>query len=162
MNVKLPPGADIKQGLRRNTRTDRARHIFLDVLRQYCNVAEACRASGLARTTAYEWRAADPTFMAEWLEAEAEAVDKLEREAWRRGAEGYDETIVSGGKITVSTKYSDRMLEILLKGHRPDKYRERVSNEISGPGGGPVDIAFDPSALSDAAIAELMAARKRA
>jgi hypothetical protein len=28
----------------------------------------------------------------------------------------------------------------LLKGGAPDKYRERVSQEVSGPGGGPVQV----------------------
>ena len=132
MDVKLPPSVVIGRARRRSVRTDRARETFLETLRQSCNVSEACRAAGLARRSVYEWRDADPEFMADWLEAEAEAVDKLEREAWRRGAEGYEETVDSDGKITVSRKYSDRMLEILLKGHRPERFKERIAAEHSG------------------------------
>jgi hypothetical protein len=133
MDVKLPPGVVIGRARRRSVRTDRARETFLETLRQSCNVAESCRAAGLARRSVYEWRDADPEFMADWLEAEAEAVDKLEREAWRRGAEGYDEPVIFQGVITDSyKKYSDRMLEILLKGHRPERFKERIAAEHSG------------------------------
>lgn len=57
----------------RTARTDRARETFLAVLRDTCNVSEAARAAGMGRRTAYDWRDADPTFSAEWDEAEEEA-----------------------------------------------------------------------------------------
>ena len=141
MNVSLPPGVEkpLKIGRPRTIRTDRAREIFMSVLRQTCNVSEACRTAGFGRSAAYEWRHSDPVFNAEWLDAEDEAADRLEREAWRRGVEGIDKPISYKGVITASYKeYSDRMLEILLKAHRPEKFVEKIVSEIQGRGGGPV------------------------
>lgn len=117
---------------KRTIRTDRARETFLNVLRATCNVSDAARTAGIGRTTAYEWRS-EPAFAQAWDDAEDEAKDALEREAWRRGVEGCDKPIVYKGKVTGKFKeYSDRMLELLLKAHRPEKYRERVG-EIAGP-----------------------------
>jgi len=118
--------------------TDRAREKFIEVLRHTCNVSEAARAVGISRTTAYEHRA-DAQFALAWDEAEQEAADRLEREAWRRAVDGVDKPVTHQGKITATYKeYSDRMLEMLLKAHRPEKYRERVSAEVSGPKGDPI------------------------
>lgn len=117
----------------RTLRPDRARETFLAVLAETCNVSDAARKAGIGRRTAYEWKAADEAFAAAWREAEEEAADKLEREAWRRAVEGVDKPVTFQGAITATYKeYSDRMLEILLKGHRPEKYTERVKNEHSG------------------------------
>jgi len=72
--------------------------------------------AGISRRSAYEWRDADPSFAAAWKDAEEQAADLLEMEAWKRA----------------TTDKSDRMLEILLKAHRPDKFTDRVKNEHSG------------------------------
>jgi hypothetical protein len=103
-------------------RTDRARRAFLAMLAEECNVSEACRAANIGRTSVYAWKADDPVFAAQWAEAEEEAADKLEKVAWERAKSGQ----------------SDRMLEILLKAHRP-KYREKQQVEVSGPNGGPIE-----------------------
>jgi len=122
-----------KKPTKRTERADRARTRFIAVLRESCNVSEAARSAGIGRRTAYEWRDADPKFSGEWDEAEQEAIDKLEREAWRRAVEGVDKPVVHQGAITATYKeYSDKMLEILLKGHRPEKYADRSKIEHSG------------------------------
>lgn len=118
----------------RTIRTDRARDAFLAVLRETCNVAESCRAANIGRTAAYDWRAADAEFAAAWSEAEEEAADRLEREAWRRAVEGTDKPVTFQGAITATYKeYSDRMLEILLKAHRPEKFtdRSKIEHDLS-------------------------------
>ncbi|MES2902675.1 MAG: hypothetical protein V4696_00675 [Pseudomonadota bacterium] len=97
-------------------RTDRARKAFLAVLGECCNVAEACRRANIGRSAAYAWRNDDPEFAADWKEAEETAADRLEQVAWDRATVGE----------------SDRMLEILLKAHRPEKFVERIRNEITG------------------------------
>lgn len=125
--------------VRRTSRTNRAREMFISVLSESCNVSEACRAAGIGRTTAYEWRRDDLTFAAQWDEAEEEAADRLEREAWRRAVDGTDKPVTHQGVITATYKeYSDRMLEILLKAHRPEKFVEKVRNEHTGANGGPI------------------------
>lgn len=110
----------------RTIRTNRAREKFIDTLRDSCNISESARAAGIARSAVYEWRDADAGFAQEWADAEQEAADKLEREAWRRAVDGVDKPISYQGEITATYKeYSDRMLEILLKAHRPDKFTDR-------------------------------------
>lgn len=120
---------------RAEDRTDRAREAFLSTLRETCNVSEAARAAGIGRRTAYDWREADKDFAAQWVEAAEEAADRLEREAWRRAVEGVDKPVIFQGRITDTYKeYSDRMLEILLKGHRPEKYVEKRHLDVTSGG----------------------------
>jgi hypothetical protein len=60
------------------------------------------------------------------------AADALEREAWRRGVEGIDRSIMYQGQVVASSKeYSNRLLELLLKAHGPAKYKERVPSDSS-------------------------------
>ena len=99
----------------RTIRTDRAREAFLAQLRLVPNVSAAARAANISRRAAYDWRDDDEEFAAEWDDAVAESVDQLEAVAWER-----------------ATDQSDRMLEILLKAHRPDKYVDRQRVEHSG------------------------------
>lgn len=111
---------------------------FLAELRKRGNVRASCEVAGLDRSTAYEWRSENESFKALWLVAIEEAVDLLEAEAWRRGHDGVDKPVTHKGKITDHYKeYSDRMLEILLKGHRK-KYREKM--EVTGEDGGPISV----------------------
>lgn len=95
----------------------RKKEAFLAILSETCNVSEAARAAGIGRRTAYNWRESDPEFAAAWTEAEETAVDALEQVAWDRAKLGQ----------------SDRMLEILLKAHRPERFVERrqISGEIA-------------------------------
>lgn len=97
----------------------------MSTFRATCNVSHSAREAGFSRQSAYEWRAADETFAKEWDEAEQEAIDLLEKTAWDR-ATGEDK--------------SDRMLEILLKAHKPEKYVDKIRSELSGPNGGPIPI----------------------
>ena len=111
--------------------TDRAKARFLEVLRATCNVSEAARAIGMARQGLYEARKREAEFARLWDEAVEEAVDCLEREAWRRAVEGFEEPVFyQGAQVGVVKKYSDRMLELLLKGHLPEKYKDR--HEVTG------------------------------
>lgn len=107
---------------RSTVRTNRARDTFLAVLADTCNVSESARAAGMSRNAAYCWREDDPSFAAAWEEAIETAADKLEQVAYERAKSGQ----------------SDRMLEILLKAHRP-KYREKQAVELTGPNGGPIE-----------------------
>lgn len=129
----------------RSGRTNRARKAFLATLADSCNVSEAARAAGISRRSAYEWRDADPDFRRDWDAAEQEAVDKLEKVAWQRA----------------TADNSDRMLEILLKAHRPEKYVDRVRQEVTGRNGGPIGIQFDLSSLSDEELDQLERIRTR-
>lgn len=113
---------------------------FLATLAETGIVSAAVKAAGVARSTAYEWRENDPAFAAAWASAEETATDALEAEARRRAIDGWDEPVFQGGKdVGTIRRYSDRMLEILLKGHR-HRFRENSKVEVSGPNGGPVQF----------------------
>jgi hypothetical protein len=92
----------------KTVRTDRAREAFLAQLRHVPNVSAAARAAGMGRTAAYAWRDDDEEFASAWDEAVQESVDALEQVAWER-----------------AQTTSDRLIEVLLKGHRPEKYTDR-------------------------------------
>lgn len=142
----------------RAKRTPTREERFLSVLRMNCNVTEAAQAAGVGRRTVYEWREADSVFRAAWDEAEQEAADRLEREAWRRAVDGVDKPVTFQGAITATYKeYSDRLIEVLLKAHRPDKYKDRVAAEHSGPGGGPIQTESRSSRDLAKAVASMLA-----
>lgn len=125
-------------------RTDRARETFLKTLRETCNVSAACRVADIARSAAYAWRNDEQSFAAEWLDAEAEAVDNLEGIAYERAMSGQ----------------SDRLVEILLKGHRPERYVPATKTELTGANGGPIQTqTLDTGKLSEATLREIAAAK---
>jgi len=97
-------------------RTDRAREKFLEVLEATCNVTAACRAAKVGRSAMYAWRNDDPEFARAWADAEASAIDNLEGVAYERGMTGQ----------------SDKLIEILLKGHRPERYVEKQRMTFEG------------------------------
>ena len=93
----------------------------------------------------------------EALEASLEmSSDFLEREIQRRGVEGYDEPVVHKGiqafvrdpetgeleldengkpmPLTIR-RYSDRLLEVLIKARRPEKFRENIKIDAKVTGG---------------------------
>jgi hypothetical protein len=119
--------------------TPRARARFLDVLRATANVSNAARSIGMSRRGIYDARGRDLQFSAEWDDAVETAADTLEAEAWRRGAEGVEEPMVSMGKLVKDEagnvltirKYSDHLLLALLKAHRPERYRENIRVDVA-------------------------------
>lgn len=126
---------------------------FFAKLAERGNITEACSASGVGRTTVYEHIALgekrdappdDRAWLARFKEAKETAMDKLESEAFRRAHDGVEEPIVGrvgkdqDGVVTHVKRYSDGLLQFLLRAHRPQLYKDRVAQEVSGPNGGPV------------------------
>lgn len=114
--------------------TGRRRGLFLDTLSATGNVSAAARAAQVARSTCYRTRRLDADFAEQWTDAEEAAVDLLEAEARRRALDGVERPLVGGGKlirdddgkVVMVREYNDRLLEFLLKAHRPDKYRDKT------------------------------------
>ena len=63
-------------------------------------VARACKAVGIARQTAYEWRDEIPEFAAAWDRALRIGVSALEDEAHRRAFEGVEDPLTHQGNFT--------------------------------------------------------------
>ena len=144
----------------------RWRGAFLAALAQTGNVTAAARAAHVDRTTAYDLRAADPEFAALWRAALDEAADLLEQEARRRAHDGlvrykFDRKgqpllHPTTGQPYCELEYSDTLLIFLLKGARPEKYRERADLNLAGKDGGPIqsevkhDVAAELRQYADA------------
>lgn len=73
---------------------------FCAALAETAVVGKACKAVGIARQTAYEWREEVPGFAAMWDKALKVGVSALEDEAHRRAFEGVDEPLTHQGQIT--------------------------------------------------------------
>lgn len=111
--------------------------IFLRALATYPVVGEACKAAGIARKTAYQWRKEDEAFRLAW------------EDAWQDGADALELVLIKRGIAKDNVA-----LFFILKGIRPEVYRER--HELAGPGGGPIPVQHDLSRLNQE---ELMALR---
>lgn len=106
---------------------------FIEALRSTANISLASRMAGISQSTARTYKAAYPGFSDEWDTALEEAADNLEQEARRRAMTGvavdvYHQGVVVGTK----TEYSDSLMALLLKAHKPEKYRERIDTQHSG------------------------------
>lgn len=98
-------------------------------------MSRACELSGLSRKSAYDHRREDEEFAADWEDALDVSMDLLEEEARRRALEGVEEPVFyQGESCGLVRKYSDTLLIFLLKGGRPEKFRERheVKHEAGG------------------------------
>jgi hypothetical protein len=84
-------------------------------------------------------RKADPVFAEQWEDVTEHAIDDLEAEARRRGLQGIPKPIVYQGMVTGTyTEYSDRLLELLLKGRRAKVFAPRPDQ---GPASSPEEFA---------------------
>lgn len=107
---------------------------FLAALSDTGNVLYSCRTAGIGRQTVYDARNRDEAFAELWDDALDEAADAMEIEARRRAVQGVKRTIyVRSGtdddRRPVYEKqeireYSDTLLIFLMKGARPEKYRD--------------------------------------
>ena len=90
---------------------------------------QAAKAAGVSHATVYSppWKA-DEAFQAGLKAAEQCAADILESEAFRRAVHGTEKPTgwykgEAGGYVT---EYSDILAIFLLKGLRPEKYKDRI------------------------------------
>jgi hypothetical protein len=103
---------------------------FLKLLREQLanktyNASTACQGIGYHRSTVYRWAEKDPEFDAEWRDIAEEFADLLEEKATARAIDG-----------------SDILMIFMLKSLRPEKFREQVKHELSGPSGGPIPFSY--------------------
>jgi hypothetical protein len=97
---------------------------FLDALSTTGNVTWAAATVGMTRAEVLGLRAGDETLARQWDDAIEVAADALEAEARRRALEGWLEPVFyQGQQVGEVRKYSDRMLELLLKAQRPEKFQ---------------------------------------
>lgn len=129
----MPQNGRMAAKSKRTAWTAKRRQRFLDRLAETGNVSTAAALIGCSRSGVYEQRNNDPEFSAAWDVALEVAADALEAEARRRALDGVEEPVFHRGETCgYVRKYSDTLLIFLLKGVRPEKFRERSSVEHSG------------------------------
>jgi len=116
-------------------------------------VSEICQQIGVTPPTVRKWRAEDKEFDEAYSDAEAQVTDTLEKEAIRRARNGVLEPVVSGGKVVMDPanpgeilqvrRYSDGLMQFLLKGRRREVYGDK--REVSGQVG--IDVVGAKSSL---------------
>lgn len=113
---------------------------FLAAYRATANVTEAAKAVNIDRRLHYRWLAS-AGYKKAFEEAQIEAAQILEDEAVRRAKDGTLEPVFyQGMKCGVIRRYSDGLMQFLLRGFNPRKYGHKT--ELTGPDGGPVQISI--------------------
>lgn len=135
---------------------------FLAAFSECGNLTKAGRLAQVDRRMHYVWMK-DPEYAEAFREAEEVAIENLEAEARRRAVEGLrkkkfnskGEPIIDPetGEQYTEHDYSDTLLIFLLKGARPEKYREYRNISLTGKDGGPVQVE-GIGKLSDAELDE--------
>ena len=87
---------------------------FLEAFAEHWTVTDACKIVGISQKNAYNARHKDEEFAAGWKAVEESIGDMLEKEAIKRGL-----------------AKSDTLLIFLLKGNKPDKYKDRIDTNVS-------------------------------
>lgn len=130
---------------------------FLAAFKQTGSITRAADAVKMDRSLHYRWLALSSNYARDFRKASDEFADALEGEAIRRAIEGVLEPVFYQGLPCGAIRvYSDGLMQFLLKGFKPEKYAQRVSAELTGPGGGPVAIRnADLAALSNDELADL-------
>jgi len=150
---------------------------FLAAFRECGVISHAAQMSNVNRSRHYQWLDAKEEYADAFRDAHEEAIDRLESEARRRACEGvvtikFDK---DGNPLRDPRKvdedgllkdgcddpwyyehtYSDNLLAKLLAAHRPEKFGNKLTQEISGPGGKPIELhAVRRIALSNPELSE--------
>jgi hypothetical protein len=147
---------------------------YLIALSMTPNLEKAAKIAGISSAAGYMYRRDGDADFQECLALAREvALERAESEAWRRAIDGCVEPVFGSlgsdpntgkslgtGQIGTKLNHSDNLLMFMLKGHRPDKYRERF--EHSGPNGGPISVqAVDPRVLSSDTLERILLEAKQ-
>ncbi len=111
--------------------TGTTRAMFIQALSFMGNVSYAAKLAGFTRQAVYQERRRNQTFATEWESALQIAADGLEQEAWRRAMQGVAKPVYQKGKkVGTIQEYSDRILIVLLRAARPNKFNDRLVHGV--------------------------------
>lgn len=132
--------------------------LFLNRFAVTGNVREAIYAAQTSNGTLRRWRADFPWFDEMFHDALTEAADLLEQEARRRALSGYEDPVIYQGQMTMVVdpetgmekpltvrKYSDSLMALMLKGMKPDRYRDRQQVEHTTADGAATGVLIVPA-----------------
>ena len=131
------------------------------------NITAACRKvtktdfqANTLRAHVYLLEKEDAEFAAAFREAQRMGIDVLEDEARRRAFEGVEETVYYQGlAVDTAKKYSNSLMVFLLKGAKPEKYKDRV--EHTGDPNTPVHVDIKGTPLVNGFLSELGDSKKK-
>ncbi len=99
---------------------------FLRFLGLSGSVTYASARAGIERRTLYRRKATDEAFAAEWDESLQLGIDRLQDNAMQRALHGTERPLYRNGKQIGSTQqYDNKLLQFLLRAHRPEVYGAR-------------------------------------
>jgi len=110
------------------------KHMILDGIASGLFLSEISQELDISVNTIRLWRQADKEFDENFTDAESVVTDSLEKEAIRRARNGVLEPLVAGGKVVIDPstdepmqirRYSDGLMQFLLKGRRRDVYGDK-------------------------------------
>jgi hypothetical protein len=107
--------------------------IFFGELAKCGNTTKACESINVSRIAVYDRLKYDTEFKARYDAAKALGADGLEDEATRRAHDGVEEAVFfQGVEVATVTKFSDGLIQFLLKANKPEKFKDRSSVEVRG------------------------------
>jgi hypothetical protein len=102
---------------------------FLAAFVETGGVVRASELSGVSWKAHYLWKRDDARYLEEFDRAIDLIADRAEAELYRRAVDGYQKPISYKGIIEDwYTEYSDTCLIFMLKGAKPEKYRDNLVN----------------------------------
>lgn len=112
---------------------------FFAELARGMSVTHAATTINMGRGSVHTRRREDPEFAERWDDAVEAGTDALEDACDRRARHGVEEPVFYKGDVCGTvTRYADTLAMFLLKGRRPEKYRERVEQHLTGADGAPL------------------------
>lgn len=126
--------------------TPKKKEKFIELLMEYGVVTYAAQGVDVTRQTAYAARRIDKHFAEAWDEAVEFSVENMERVAYDRAVNGVNEPLSFKGELTGDyiKRYSDILLMFMIKGNKPEKYRENTNTQVN--------VNVSPNSLSDSQL----------
>ena len=116
-------------GLRKLTATQQR---FLRAYARCARISKAATAVKIDRVNHYVWLKEDESYRRVWPEIREQAAQQLEDAAVERAMDGVKRAVRYKGKVVGHEReYSDAMLMFLLKGMKPETYRDRSDQRIT-------------------------------
>jgi len=127
------PGAVVpRQRTRTKEGTARMVETFLTALAKNPVVREACRVSGLPRTTVYMWKQRDPEFAKRIDEVLDQSLDDLEFALTDRALNGWKRPVFQQGQLVGHEQvFDNRAAEFILGRRRPDRWADRSQVDVN-------------------------------
>ena len=130
---------------------------FILTLGRTGNLAEATEAAKIPRNYPDYQAQKSPVFARRMQNAMEKSKDGLETEARRRAVNGWEEPVFGklpgndggSGQIGTIKKYSDKLLETLMRGSRPEKYAHLAQRQNITQVGVKIDLSERISAAKE-------------